>query len=381
MLEKSAHTQAGLKLIYHKDTNAISPFDKAIIELAENNGVSIVCPYIGMDYFNRIVSLAKDWQLITDMQEWLLSHLDMEARNEIKKFIVDNLSNIHHCRNVHAKVIIADDKAFVGSSNLTDSGIKKRIEMSVLIEQREKVNELKQWFQDLWSGTETVSREDLEQFMDSIRLTSLPKITESKISLPSKPVSINAKLVNIEDNHTPPVNIIRDHKESHKRLVESVKILLNRDWVNSYFDLARELIEFTGLRENNQRLTMSIIQSRKIPITINSRYVLRPSCNGQVGLIMPLEYAEQNYDKDGVVEEDDEYFSENRRRVARWLRFERKSKVEFSENIKTHWKQMVMQELRRCTKSSHRRFHEPAAYKVVVDSVYRNDVLDEAFPP
>ena len=51
----------GYKLIYHdkeSSTRGVSPFDKAVTEIIKNRDISIVCPYIGIDYFDRIIRLA-----------------------------------------------------------------------------------------------------------------------------------------------------------------------------------------------------------------------------------------------------------------------------------------------------------------------------------
>ena len=124
------------KLIFHdkeSSTGGVSPFDKAITEIVKNRDVSIVCPYIGIDYFDRITQLANSWRLVTDVEAWMSSH-NTKTRQNIKNFILNNLSTIHHSKDIHAKVIVSDDKAFIGSSNFTNKGIRERVEMAVFIE-------------------------------------------------------------------------------------------------------------------------------------------------------------------------------------------------------------------------------------------------------
>lgn len=190
---------------------------------------------------------------------------------------------------------------------------------------------------------------------------------------------INANLVNLGSTDIQIAKILRNNQESHKRLMECIKLTLDRNWINNYFDLAKELIEFAGLTSDDPRLVMSITKSGKIPITINQRYVLMPYYNGNVGLIMPLEYDSQNYDIDGVVFEDEDYFFTNKIREARWLEFERKNKIEFSERIRNYWKQAVLAELERGKKSGFKKFHEPVVYGAVMNLSYRNKLFDEAF--
>ncbi len=371
----------GIKLIYHgkeSSMGGISPFDKAIAEIVKNKNVCIVCPYIGIDYFDRITQLANTWYLVTDVEAWIISHNPI-ARQDIKNFIMKNLSNIHHYKDIHAKVIVTDNMAFIGSSNFTVKGITGRVEMSVFIEEKEQVDELQKWFWDLWNESGSVNPLHLEKYVSSILSLPSPDINKPEISLTSKASAIKANLVDIGSTDIQVEHIIENNIESHKRLIECIKLTLNRNWINDYLDLAKELIEFTGLAGDDPRLVMSITKSEKIPITINQRYVLMPYYNGNIGLIMPLEYDSQNYDKDRVVFEDKDYFFTNKIRNARWLEFERKNKVEFSERIKKYWKQAILVELEHGKKSGFKKFHEPVVYEAVMNLSYRNKLLDEAF--
>ncbi|RLI94180.1 MAG: hypothetical protein DRO92_03265, partial [Candidatus Altiarchaeales archaeon] len=283
----------GYKLIYHdkeSSTGEISPFDKVITDMVKNRDVSVVCPYIGIDYFNRIIQLSNTWFLVTDVEEWIISH-NTKTRKIIKDFIQNNLSTVRHHKDVHAKVIITDNKAFISSSNLTDKGITKRVEMGVLIEEKKHVKELQDWFCDLWNKSKPINIQDLEKYITSIRsLPSYEDICKSKIKFPSNPDPINTKLVDIGSNVE---GIIKNNQESHKRLVEVIrKIAPNREWINDYFDLAKEIIEFTGLKSDDLRLVTSLPKSyNSLSITINQRWILRYKLSGEVGLIMPIEYA------------------------------------------------------------------------------------------
>ncbi|MGE5457359.1 MAG: phospholipase D-like domain-containing protein [Methanococcaceae archaeon] len=371
----------GIKLIYHDKESlrrGTSPFDEAIIELVKNKDICIICPYIGIDYFDRIIKSANSWHLVTDVEALMRSH-NQNARHDIENLIKKHLSNIHHYKDIHAKVIITDNSAFIGSANLTEKGITKRVEMSVLIEEKEQVDKVQKWFWDLWSETESVNRPDLEKYATSIMSLPSPDQNKPEFSLPSNAPAINAKLADIESTNIQIEKIIKNNKESHNRLIKGIKLTLNRNWINDYFDMVKELIEFTRLASDDPRLVMSITKNGKIPISINQRYVLKPYNNGNVGLIMPLEYDSQNYYTDRVVFEAKDYFFRNKIQEARWLEFERKNKIEFSERIRNYWKNAVLVELERSKKSGFKNFHEPAVYEAVMNLSYRNNLLDEAF--
>lgn len=371
----------GLKLIYHDKESSrggTSPFDKAITKLVENKNICIVCPYLGIEYFDRIIDLANSWYLVTDVEAWMISH-NQNARQDIKKFIKEHLSNIHEFNDIHAKVIITDNSAFIGSTNLTIKGITKRVEMSVLIDEKEQIDELQKWFRDLWNKSKSINLPDLEQYVTSLMSLPSPDLNKPEYSFPSNAPAINAKLADIGSTNIQIEKIIKNNQESHNRLIKGIKLTLNRNWINDYFDLVKELIEFTRLASDDPRLVMSITKSGEIPISINQRYVLKPYNNGNVGLIMPLEYDSQNYDTDRVVFETKDYFFRNKIREARWLVFERKNKIEFSEMTRNYWKQAVLVELERSKKSGFRNFHEPVVYEAVMNLSYRNNLLDEAF--
>lgn len=367
-----------IKLIYHDKESSmggISPFDKTIAEIVKNKNVCIVCPYIGIDYFDRITQLANTWRLVTDVEAWVISH-NPKARQNIKNFITKNHSNIHHYKDIHAKVIVTDNKAFIGSSNFTVKGITGRVEMSVLIEEKEQVGELQKWFYDLWTESVSVYPQELDRYVSSILSLPSPDLNKPETSLTSNAPAIKANLVDIGSTDIKVANIIKNNQESHKRLIECIKLTLNRNWIDDYFDMAKELIEFTGLTVDDPRLVMSITD-RNIPITINQRYVLNPKYKSGFGLIMPLDYDSQNHDADGVLYE--EYFSKNKIHEAQWIVFERKNKIEFSERIKNYWKQAVLVELERGKKSGFKKFHEPVVYEAVMNLSYRTKLLDEAF--
>jgi hypothetical protein len=132
------------RLVYHNlsgISGQSSPFDEAILEVANSNAVSIVSPYIGVDYLQRIIQVSDGWRLISDVEAWL-SSLSMRARSKAWLFIRENLDSIHHCSAIHAKVVISQQLAMFGSANLTNTGILGRTEMGILIDNPSMVAEL-----------------------------------------------------------------------------------------------------------------------------------------------------------------------------------------------------------------------------------------------
>lgn len=140
-------------LLYHTSTGTgVSPFDEAVLHVARSGDVRIVSPYIGVAYLERIIGVSPNWRLVSDVQEWLAS-LSTQARPRAWAFIREHLSLIHHCPALHAKAVISDCLAMMGSANLTNHGILGRTEMGILLDDTSMVAELGAWFEDLWDTT------------------------------------------------------------------------------------------------------------------------------------------------------------------------------------------------------------------------------------
>lgn len=140
-------------LLYHAHQGTgVSPFDEAVLKVARSGSVRIVSPYVGVAYLERIIGVSPEWRLVSDVQEWLAS-LSTQARPRAWAFIREHLPLIHHCPALHAKAVISDSLAMMGSANLTNHGILVRTEMGILLDDPRMVAELGAWFDDLWHST------------------------------------------------------------------------------------------------------------------------------------------------------------------------------------------------------------------------------------
>ena len=155
------------RLIYHSEEGydrGKSPFDRDIRETADSEEVRIVCPYIGPAYVKSILSDVDEWQIITDVVAWV-GTFHGDSRDEIKEFIEEHQDRIHHFRHIHAKVVLSDDSAVLGSANLTEKGVTGRTEMGVRFSEEEKVKELREWFNRIWSESDPVDVEELDELV------------------------------------------------------------------------------------------------------------------------------------------------------------------------------------------------------------------------
>jgi len=366
------------QLIYHKDGIATSPFDVAITNVIRDNDISVICPYIGINYFNRIASIVKSWKLITDVEEWILSHHDEKSRLEIINFIKENKHKIHHIRNVHAKVILTGHQAIMGSANFTDNGIRSKIEISILIRDEILNSELNEWFESIWEKSKDVSLEELEKYYSSIKtIYQNNSISDKNYSL-SSPKSIRTKLVYLGlDNLI--ISNNDNNQEVEERLIKLLKYYPNKEWIEQYFDLVKIMIDRFEIKDDDERISMVIPKSgKRLPVNIGQRWIIRPYTNGEIGMIMPLEYNEINFEKDRANEKSG-YFYTNKKQVARWIHFDRKDRLILSNQIKNYWLDAVDSELKR-TKISGRRFaHQTLFFELVTNLKYRKEILSKAF--
>lgn len=211
------------QLIYHSEESynrGESPFDRAIRETADSEEVRIVCPYIGPAYLKAILRDIDEWQIITDVVAWV-GTFHGDSRGEIRKFVEEHQDWIHHFRHVHAKVVLSEDSAVVGSANLTKKGVIKRTEMGIQFGEEGNITELREWFTRLWSESFPIDSDELQELV----LTSLS--ASSAHSQPTATLSSDAPRVNASfvENVAPLTGkSIEVDEKSHEALVRRVQM-------------------------------------------------------------------------------------------------------------------------------------------------------------
>lgn len=379
---KRKRSTMSIRLIYHALENQegnISPFDEAITEIVSGQDTWIACPYLGLDYLNRIISLSRSWRVLTDVEEWLKVHTISE-RPSIQQFIEEHQQAIHHVKDLHAKIIIAGPRVLLGSANFTRKGITERTEISVLFENEPYADELRQWFETLWSQSSPVETAELHTCIDSLPHKSSAGF-KAKSSLSSYPHPVRSRLKPLASK-TIPVVAIQDI-DAHLLLIERVKRAPDREWINGYFDLMKRVINATGLTNEDPRLVTSIRKGKGLfPMSINNRWVLSPCKeNGEwyIRIIYGSEF---------------EYLQNPLASVSHCSRFDALSgegtDTPFLPYFKDigillegswdkGWLSAAKAELTRARASPYRRHHQPVVYEAAVNLEYRILVLDEAF--
>lgn len=369
-------------LVYHQPgiaSGVVSPIDGAIHQMVQRRHIDIACPYLGLPYLKRIINQSTSWRLLSDVEQWIISQAE-NARDEILDFISAYPERVRHYQGLHAKVIIAEEKALVGSANFTETGMTKRIEMCALFENTSEVAELCAWFDSLWRLCAPVDRDALARFI----LSAPDPINSSKLERLNSPApSINSTLASRSKEPSAP--IAKNDRRAYDRLVERIGMAPSRSWINGYFDLIEGLIEFCDLRDSDTRVCMSLPKGRaKIQVNLNMRMVLYAllgkggPCTGFIfGRAVQLS---RRLEKIGTAFDD---FKAQRGEedidVPYYVAFPGIPTAILSNSFDRAWKSAALVELERRKGSPIRDKHEPLIYRAAVDMDFRNFVLDEAF--
>lgn len=369
------------RIISHTDNGyeqAESPFDAAIQEVAWNDPpVRIVCPYIGLAYIEGLLAKVDDWRLLTDVNAWMgLYHGD--KRLSILQFIEQHNDRIHHLPKLHAKCVIGESTAFFGSANLTQTGVAKRDELSVLLEDEYSIRELHQWFKRLWSEGDEIDMDELDQVARSKSASTI----HSRRDVPS--VSSSARTVNARI--TTPIGLGNEVQlnEDDEDLVERVALAPDEDWAVSFFQLAKVVLSTVALPENDSRLVTSMAQGDRFGIAVNNRYVLGAFFNdpASIGFILP----EEVDDVDRLIEQSSSYYRYKPLAwegddvdTPHWIEFTDRPEEILTEDLRRDWLSASLRETKRASRSPYLSSHDDRVYQLIMDEEYQQQILSSAF--
>ncbi|KRE70883.1 phospholipase D-like domain-containing protein [Paenibacillus sp. Soil750] len=145
-------------------------------------------------------------------------------------------------KSFHPKLyIFENDIAFLGSSNLTNAGIKSNQELNVSIDSEDILfEELKDVFEDYWEEAHVLTMEIIKEYIDIVR------------ELNTKNTEVEKAIFTKFGNHSYP-NIIRIDKNKKSKSREFEQGLLKRyqSFVQKFITL-KEIYESTCLRKASQ---------------------------------------------------------------------------------------------------------------------------------
>lgn len=369
-----------VELVYHdpSDRTGVSPFDKVIREITEDEEVLLACPYIGSGYLEEVTEKTDNWFLLTDVAEWLSIHGRLN-REAIHEFLVDHSDHVRHVPDLHAKVVVGGNRALVGSANFTTKGLTGRTEMSVLIDETGTIRELTEWFETLWSIYDPPDIDRVEKYIETASSTPTPAQNQSSVTFSSGESPGKASLASTDSD----VAVDPELEDNHDKLVQTVSKAPSPEWIYSYFGLAEDLLSKTDLSNDDPRLLMSLPEAGTLPITVNNRYALVAFRGGQsrTEFILPpnSEKAKSYLEKADRTGRFDPIYSEDEAERPWFVGFDGLPDQAVDDEFRDLWMTAVKQEMERAEKSPYRRFHQPVVYKAVRDHDYRKKVIRDAF--
>lgn len=366
---------AMISLVHHAldaEPGAISPFVQHIHNIAEGSDLCIAGPYLRVRVLDPILRKAKTWRLLTDAEELLRSHARCE-RAEMVKLLVDHGKHVRHWPDLHAKVVIGNTHALVGSANLTAMGLGQRQEMAIALEDPDAVARLRTWFDALWERCTSPSPMDLEAFSSSLP-AAFPEVLAVRIPSPAPKVS--ALVVSRElATRTPDTT-------GEGRLIERLALGASREWIEAFLSLCAELVEALGTVADDPRLAMTLPNTERgvLRVNLNQREVLSAHRHNpmSIGLILP-QSVDLPPDLAGRIVHQYEFRPAS---DGKWFAYFSVEEPRLLAPLRDSWLFAITDEgARQQRRSSFRQHHHvPAFLGSVTDLEYRQRLLDAAFP-
>ena len=369
-----------VELIYHSpaDRSGISPFDRVIRDITEDEEVLIACPYISPDYLQDITEQTDEWFLLTDVGEWLSIH-GQRNREAIQEFLIEHQDHVRHVSDLHAKVVVGGDRALIGSANFTKKGLTGRTEMSVFLDEQDTIDELTEWFKTLWSIYDPPAVDQVEAYIESASTTPSPAQNQPDVSFSSGKSPSTASLSRSQSD-AEVVDV--ENEESHAKLVQRVSKAPSPEWMYSYFNLVDELLSETELRNDDPRLLMSIPQAGYLPVTINNRFVLvafRDEQSRTEFILPPTKKSEPYIEQADYTGRFNPIYDEKESESPWFVGFDGIPNRIVDKEFKEIWMNAVDKEMERAEKAPQRQYHDPVVYRAARDREYREKVIREAF--
>jgi hypothetical protein len=365
-----------------------SPFDLAIREIVAGQNVVLAAPYLSWKYLRALAGLARGWRLITDAEEWLSNE---PKPAEAMAFMLAHQDRIHHCPDLHAKVVASQQRALVGSANLTRKGLTGRQEMGVLLDDPHALTQLWGWFDGLWKETAPPHPEDLPPLIAAmpprrppaeekvrlrspykgVRTTLLTKLNipeERRVSTPRKPKQDVPK----RQKEAKPG---KEQKGQEDLLVERLRSLAkSREEAAAFLALLAWPLQVHGVIPGDTRVVVSAPQTEsELNLHFNSWQVVSWKENARVSLLVeaihfpeiPVDFVSREVSlQEGPFQ---------------WQYFTWAPGKPLPERVVSSWKKACGEALRQGEKSFHRRWHHPLLATILLESAAREELLRRAF--
>lgn len=127
-----------------------------VLDSALASEIRLVCPYLAHGVVKQLIG-KRGFRLVTDFD----ACFERVEDDRLLDFLADEREFLRHLPDVHAKVICTDAAVFLGSANFTRSGLANRDEMGCIIFDRPLVDQVLNWFEELWNVGQEIQPADI----------------------------------------------------------------------------------------------------------------------------------------------------------------------------------------------------------------------------
>ena len=344
--------------------------------VGDSQSLRIVSPYLS---FRVIVALTegRDFELITDQQ----ACSDAGISADLADFFEEHADSIKSVRGVHAKVVIGEDAALIGSANLTEHGLTKRYEMACEVHEDEQLKELGDWFENLWEVGSNIDTALIqlarEKFSQRRAADGQNEYAEDLSQTGNLDWLARQRSTGTPDSR--PMSEEEEIQELAKQLRRFTNTAEEARLILKYFYRAFDQI---GLPVEDDRLHMNFGGSKALSITVGQRYVIWVgSDEGAVKfglLIDDFDIARRcSADHDGVYHRA---FTRNHQEEMASLYWPVDDIQNLPQDIIDSWHSGIVEEVERASMSSFRKSKRPSLHKIVRSPELRARVIELAYP-
>lgn len=367
-----------MRLIYHNlgkknESNNESPFLNALLEIFKNNDVKMTCPYIDRKYLTILQGEANDIKIISYILAWLKSCSNINERKKTLKLMENLGAKLHHCDNLHSKVFFSNKIALLGSANLTVSGMRRNMEMSVFIKDLKLIEKLNSWFDDIWNKTNRIDYTDFNKLGKWIKNDSRKEKTTE-----GKRIKLNIDSPNIMAKTPGKLKSISYLVENvSAEILEIAELFPSKKWLKEFFEVWSNIIDYFKIKGDDERVTLNIRNTKdRFAMIIGQRYVVTAYYNGIIALIMPVDSKIYNEDKPLVKQEE---FTSNGEIVCYLNYFKTDNPKEVFFRYRDNVLTCIKDELKRTKVSGYRKHNKKELYLIASKEERCKEFLNNSF--
>lgn len=370
-----------LSLVFHSQRRGSTAFGDAIDRVLDaSEHVRIVSPYLGLAVLDPIAK-GRSFQLITDLDACFEGNPD----RGLVRFFERHIASVRNLPLVHAKVVLGERSALMGSANLTESGFCRRFEMSCLLFDTEHLAELRRWFDWLWQNAAELEPATLKRYVEQSRSRQTRLAAADLVKPKPRGKGAGGRLPVVwaqipAAKSAEGVALGGDETDERKALSAKIrKFTGSRAEAERVLDLLAEVLRVAGLERDDPRLHLNYTDD--VGVFIGQRAVAWCKKGLSCFILDDVDLAKKTARRfSGAYE----IFTDRGRPDLPLLRVPMKDLSRLSAGVFESWHRGIRKQVEKASRgkmlSGFLRYKKPFLYDVLVDDALRESVLDLAFP-